>query len=228
MHALSFAERGIVVAQTQDYGWTPLPTEPPAVVEAVAGLDLGGPKLLGEGGLIAAGRFTGRSIGPAELASIWDADVAHRILPWLPEHHPSGAGTDPVARGEIAATAIGPDLRGLGSLEDAALSDLVWALAGQVADVTGLLDEPSAAQAVAERRLGAEAELLARGSKILQGNLVHPDHVIGWAALHDATNPDPFAAVVKIWRYAQRLAGEPTLGALRAASAGSGESRRLP
>lgn len=203
VQALSFARGGTVLSSTRDFGWVPVPSEPAAVAEAVVGLDFSDRQCRRERGLIAAGRFTDRQVGPVEVGAVLAADRAYRILPWLTDHHPSGAGKDVVARQELAGAMIGPEFAPIGVLPDDVLADLAWSLAERVCHDTELLaHEPSAVHTVRQRVMTGDAELLARASTLESGS-----HRAGWTAIHDAANPDAFNAVLQVWSGARYIAG---------------------
>ncbi|BBG00865.1 MULTISPECIES: DUF6461 domain-containing protein [Pseudonocardia] len=200
VQALSFAEHGRVLSSTTDYGWRPIETGGNRVVaETVAGLDFSDWKTQREQALVAAAWFTGRLIERADVEAILNADRAHRILPWRDDHYPSSAGGDLRARRDLAATMLGEHLAEVGALPDADLRGLAWDLAERVCRETGLLaDDPAAGESIARRELTPQAELGARASTLSSGA-----HVVGWAVLHEATNPDAFNAVLQVRSHAR-------------------------
>ncbi|MEU4377799.1 hypothetical protein [Pseudonocardia alni] len=195
VQTLSFAESGTALSSTTDFGWIPIDTGGhTAVADAISALDFSDGTTRRERALLAVARFTGCLVGRPEVDAVLAAGRVHRILPWLNDHYPSGAGSDLLARQDLAATQLGPQLRAVGSLPDEDLRELAWDIAERVCSETGLLTaDPAAGESIALRSLTPQAELAARASAVSSG-----EPTTGWAVLHDAANPDAFNAVLRV------------------------------
>jgi hypothetical protein len=205
------ARGGEVRARLEPGAGPPPPCDDPDVTAALAGLDFSDRAHRAyELGMVAVERLTGHRFGEADLAELVRRDVAHRVLPWREPHHPEERLADGSRRWG-GYRALGPDTDRLAFLPGPVLAELAWAGARAVAERTGLLaDEPAAAESLAGRRFTPAAELLARGSTLSDGR-----HVVGWRALHHATNPDPLAAALRVLDEVGRVLGEDGLARAR-------------
>ncbi|WP_246257818.1 DUF6461 domain-containing protein [Amycolatopsis anabasis] len=186
---LSFARDGAVLAGFelgQDE-----PVDDPEVRAALDGLDLGNYRDRVEKGLVAVERFTGLRLRPEDLDRLVEADVGYRILPYLPELYPEARLPDG-ARRFAGHGPLGEDTDLLAFLPEQALRELAWQAATEAAVHVGLAENPAVTDSLAARRLGPEADTLARTSQ-LRG---HGQHHWMWMTLHRATNPDPLAAAI--------------------------------
>jgi hypothetical protein len=205
------ARGGEVRTRFEPGGETPGPVDDPEVAAALDGLDFSDrAHRTYELGLVAVERLTGHRFTEADLAELVRRDVAYRVLPWREPHYQEERLADGSRRWG-GYCALGPDTDQLAFLPAPALAELAWVGARAVAERTGLLaDEPAAAESLAGRRLTPAAELLARGSTLSDGR-----HVVGWRALHNATNPDPLAAAIRVLDEVGRVLGEDGLARAR-------------
>src|SRR4051794_3487913 len=199
-------------------GTAALDTGDPELLGAAEGLDFADADVAARrGALVVVERLTGFRFGPEHLAEIDARDAAHRILPWLDEHHPERRLADG-SREWAGHGPLGADTDRLATLPGAVLAELAWSGARTVAERTGLLaDEPAAEESLAACRLTPAAELLARESTLSDG-----EHFAGWDVLHKATNSDPPAAVIQVLEEVGRVLGERGLVAAREVVGSSG------
>ncbi|MFC3454920.1 DUF6461 domain-containing protein [Amycolatopsis speibonae] len=216
---LSFADKGKVLTSFE-LGHTE-EIEDPEVNEALSGLDLDSYRdSLGKG-LVAVERYSGCRLRKEDIQRMNEEDVAYRILPHLPELYPEVRNPD----GSRAFPGRGPmdaETDRLAFVPEETLRDLAWRAASAVAEHTGADGEPVVAATLAERRLGPEAEYLARRSQLRADR----EHAWLWQAIHNATNPDPLAAAISslsAMRYAAGPTGERLLEHVRQVARGSRE-----
>ncbi|MFI6303090.1 DUF6461 domain-containing protein [Amycolatopsis thailandensis] len=204
---LSFADNGKVLAAFE-LGHAD-EVEDPEVGEALSGLDFDSYRDRLEKGLVAVERYTGCRLRKEDLQRIGELDVAYRILPPLPELYPEARKAD----GSRAYPGVGPlgaETDRLAFVPEETLRELAWRAATAAAEHAGVAADPVVATALAERRLGPDAEHLARRSQLREGR----DHAWLWQAIHNATNPDPLAAAINSLsavRYAAGPEGENLL-----------------
>jgi hypothetical protein len=204
------ARGGRVLASYEPFSDEPPEATDPDVLAALDGLDFDSTHHSKSAcGLVAVERLTGVRFGPEHWAEMEDDDVVYPILPWLSELHP--ARTPDGVLHPSGRNPLGSDVVRLAALPAEVLGDLAWDGARSVAERTGLLaDEEAARRSIAERGLTADAELLARASTI--GDW---PHVVGWRALHRATNPDPVAAAMAVLAEVGTVLGEEGLAPAR-------------
>jgi hypothetical protein len=188
---LSFAEHGQILASFEPWGTI---DTGPAVAAALSGVDFTATGDRPGKGLVAVERFTGRGLTADDLDRIQAAGIAFRIVPHLPTlypYHPT------------LGTRI-PDLdtAAVEQLPDDRLRDLAWWAATEAVRYADLADDPDIAASIAARALTGPATRRARESQLDAG-----EHRWLWQTLHNATNPDPRAALVNTLDAARYAAG---------------------
>ncbi len=204
---LSFADNGNILA-SHELGCAEEITDPD-VNEALAGLDFESYRDKLEKGVLAVERYSGNRLREEDVERMVEEGTGYRILPHLSELYPEARNPDG-SRTFPGDGPLGAETDRLAFVPEETLRDLAWLAASAVAEHVGVAGDPVIADVLAERRLSAEAELLARRSQLR----AHRDHAWLWEAIHHATNPDALSGAIRSLsaaRYASGPAGEELL-----------------
>ncbi|MCA2208117.1 DUF6461 domain-containing protein [Nocardia rosealba] len=183
---LSFADDGRIVAAFE----LGEPQNDPALEPILRDLDFDDYGHRIAKGLVALERFTGSGFGEGDLARIESTGIGFAVIPLLGELYPVPRRSDGTRTG-AGHGPLGGDTDLLADLPTDRQNQMTWWAVRRTAEFAHLADDPDVVASIESRTLTPEAELRARRS--LVGDRAN---FWMWAAVHQATNPDPLAALI--------------------------------
>lgn len=186
----SAAEKGVVLNQIEY--WSELTD--PLLLELSDDLDRDTYVDSVARGLVVAERFTGVAVTEDFAVALRDAWRGYDLLPQLPDHHPFDE------HGDYTFGSLLDRRPGLLAATADELRDLSWWIVSEVVKHYEV-DDPDVTATMQTRRLSPEAVRRARESQVFTYSPTGTGSpTIPWLTLHDATNPDPLAALLAVAR----------------------------